>query len=83
MFGVNVKNTKTAVMPAIRIERWRVAQYKVAYKRWKAKTGSPATFSEWIRMTLDDECEAIFEAYGEPSVNEWSEAAQKLKAELS
>jgi len=60
------RDARSSMFPKIRIEPWRLTNYRAAHAWLKQKTGSKVAFAEWVRETLDDEAEAIFEMHGEP-----------------
>lgn len=61
-----VLEPKNVMFPKVRLEAWRLAQYRAAHVWVTRKTGSKLNFSEWIRQTIDDEVEAVFEQHGVP-----------------
>lgn len=60
------QDSKSVFFPKMRMEPWRLLNYRSAHKILCQQTGRAVPFAEWVRECLDDEAEAIFEQYGEP-----------------
>ena len=59
-------DTKSTNFPKIRVEPWRLLEWRAAWQWMRAQNPDcKVSYSEWVRETLDDEAQGIWEHYGD------------------